>query len=428
MKNRVVVTGIGVLSPIGADINSFYNSLIAGKTGITKIPELEELPFGCQIGGRVSLEQSPYFKYIEKFLLSEASGVVKYSVVAGLEAWHNAQLLFNENLDNEPDCDTGIITGSAIGTIDFYEHKILPNVQNKTLRRLKSTTIEHSMLSAPSANLAGILGLANYVGFNSSACSTGTEAIILGFHHIKQGLAKRMIVGGVDIFTPSGWAGFDAMRVTTRSYNDTPYISSRPMSATATGFVPAEGCGMLVLEDYETAVKRGAPMYAEIVGAHINSGGQRNGGTMTAPSSPGVVRCIKNALEEAEINSSEIDLISGHLSSTMADVLEVQNWSSALRRKEKDFPYINSLKSLTGHCIGATGAIETIAAVLQLKHQFLHPSLNCEDLHPEIARIISDEKIPHQTQNNVSLRYVAKSSFGFGDTNAVLILKNINYE
>jgi 3-oxoacyl-(acyl-carrier-protein) synthase len=109
----------------------------------------------------------------------------------------------------------------------------------------------------------------------------------------------------------------------------------------------------------------------------------------------------------------------------MADVLEVQNWSQALNRKGSDFPYINSLKSLTGHNIGATGAIETIAAALQLKHQFLHPSLNCEDLHPEIARFISDEKVPHQPKNNISLQYIIKSSFGFGDTNAVLILKNI---
>ncbi|MGQ9848097.1 MAG: beta-ketoacyl-[acyl-carrier-protein] synthase family protein, partial [Bacteroidales bacterium] len=384
-----------------------------------------ELGFGCQVGGLINLTTSPYYLYLDQFLLSDASNVVKYAVVAGLEAWVNAGLAIPENMENDPDYATGIITGSAIGTVDIYEHKILPSVQNKAIRRLRSTIVEHSMLSAPSANLAGILGLANWIGFNSSACSTGTESIILGYRHIKNGYAKRMIVGGVDIFTPAGWAGFDAMRVTTRSYNNTPHMASRPMSATAAGFVPAEGCGMLVLEDYQTAVKRGAPIYAEIVGACINSGGQRNGGTMTAPSSEGVIKCIKEAINEANIDTNSIDLISGHLSSTMADVLEVQNWSQALNRKKNEFPYINSLKSLTGHVIGATGAIETIAAALQLKYNFIHPSLNCEDVHPEIARLISDEKIPHQPKNNIPLQYVIKSSFGFGDTNAVLILKNI---
>jgi len=424
-SHRVVITGMGVISSIGNNLQEFTQSLKEGKSGIQKIPLLEELGFGCQLGGLINIAAAPYYSYIEQFLLSEASNVVKYAVVAGLEAWANAGLSIPENFDNEPDYNTGLITGSAIGTVDIYEHKILPNVQNKTLRRLRSTTVEHSMLSAPSANLAGILGLANYIGFNSSACSTGTESIILGYRHIKQGFAQRMLVGGVDIFTPAGWSGFDAMRVTNRNSNEHPELASRPMSTSAQGFVPAEGCGMLVLEDYQTAIERGAPIIAEIVGGYINSGGQRKGGTMTAPSSEGVIRCIHEAIKDANIQPTDIDLISGHLSSTMADVLEVQNWSQALNRKGSDFPYINSLKSLTGHNIGATGAIETIATALQLKHQFLHPSLNCEDLHPEISLLISDKKIPYQPQNNISLQYAIKSSFGFGDTNAILILKRI---
>ncbi|NSW45223.1 MAG: beta-ketoacyl-[acyl-carrier-protein] synthase family protein [Bacteroidales bacterium] len=424
-NHRVVITGMGVLSSIGNDLHRFTQSLKEGKSGIQKIPILEELGFGCQVGGLINIASAPYYSYIEQFLLSEASNVVKYAVVAGLEAWTNAGLNIPENFDNEPDYSTGIITGSAIGTVDIYEHKILPNVHNKTLRRLRSTTVEHSMLSAPSANLAGILGLANYIGFNSSACSTGTESIILGYRHIKQGLAKRMLVGGVDIFTPAGWSGFDAMRVTNRNSNEHPELASRPMSASAQGFVPAEGCGMLVLEDYQTAINRGAPIIAEMVGGHINSGGQRKGGTMTAPSSEGVIRCIHEAIKEANIHFNDIDLISGHLSSTMADVLEIQNWRNALNREKESFPYINSLKSMTGHAIAATGAIETIATAIQLKDQFLHPSLNCEDLHPEIARFISEKKVPHQTKNNISLQYAIKSSFGFGDTNAVLILKKI---
>lgn len=427
-KNRVVISGLGILSSIGTEVSEFLSSLKEGKSGIAKIPALEELEFGCQIGGTFEIEKASFFSYIDKFLLNDASKVVKYAVVAGLEAWTNAKLPIYEYLDNKPYYDTGVVIGSAIGTIDMYEDKILPNVHNKTIRKLRSTTVEYSMLSAPSAILSGILGLGNWIGFNSSACSTGAEAILLGYQHIKNGNAKRMLVGGVDIFTPAGWAGFDAMRVTTHKHNETPLLASRPMSASASGFVPAEGCGMMVLENYETAVERGAPIYAEIVGGSINSGGQRNGGTITAPSSEGVIRCIKEAIKDAEIDASEIDFISGHLSSTMADVLEIHNWVTALNRKGNDFPFVNSLKSLTGHSIGATGAIETIAAIVQLKNNFLHKSANCEDLHPDIASIISADKIPNKTLNNVSLRYIAKSSFGFGDTNVVLILKNTDYE
>lgn len=426
MTNRVVITGLGVLSPNGNDLQSFHNSLLEGKSGIRKIDLLEDLGFGCQIGGLVSLNESTYYSYLEHFLLTEASNVVKYAVVAGLEAWTDAGFTISEVSENEPDYNTGIVVGSAIGTVDIYENKILPNVQNKLLRRLRSTIVEHSMLSSPSANLAGILGLANWIGFNSSACSTGAEAIVLGYRHIKQGYAKRMIVGGVDIYTPAAWAGFDVMRVTTRSYNHEPLKASRPMSASASGFVPAEGCGMLVLEEYETALKRGAKIYAEIVGGNVNSGGQRKGGTMTAPSSEGVISCIRSVLEEANILGSQIDYISGHLTSTMADPIEISNWKTALSLNFNEFPYVNSLKSMIGHTIGAAGAIETIAAVLELKYQFLHTSMNCEDIHPKIAEIIPVEKIPQETKTKIPIKYVAKASFGFGDTNAVLLLKEIS--
>ncbi|MCX7862228.1 MAG: beta-ketoacyl-[acyl-carrier-protein] synthase family protein [Bacteroidales bacterium] len=425
MNRRVVITGMGILSPIGNSLSEFLKSLQEGNCGLQHIQVLAEIGFGCQLGGIVNINQSPYYSYLEQFLLTDASNVVKYAVVASLEAWENAGLPIPETPENNPDTETGIIIGSAIGTVDIYEQKILPAVHQKSLRRLRSTIVEHSMLSAPSANLAGILGLANWIGFNSSACSTGSEAIAMGYRHIKHGYAKRMIVGGVDIFSPAAWAGFDAMRVTTRNHNHEPQKASRPMSATASGFVPAEGCGILVLEEYETAMNRNAPIYAEIAGAWINSGGQRNGGTMTAPSSEGVVSCIEAALKDANVEKTEVQAISGHLSSTMADVLEIRNWKAALNSNDNNFPFINSLKSMIGHTIGAAGAIETIAAVLELKHQFLHPSLNCEDVHPEIQNLINCEKIVQQTKKNLSLHCIAKSSFGFGDTNTVIILKSI---
>lgn len=194
------------------------------------------------------------------------------------------------------------------------------------------------------------------------------------------------------------------------------------MAENAMGFIPGTGAGALVLEDLETALERGATIYAEVLGGEVNSGGQRSGGTMTAPSSEGVIRCINTALEDSKISADEVDGICGHLTSTMADPLEVKNWSEALGRSGKDFPYINALKSMIGHCLGAAGSIELVGTVLQLYNSYFHGSLNIDDLHPEIEKYADKSKIPQQTVN-FDGEIIAKASFGFGDINACLILK-----
>ena len=215
---------------------------------------------------------------------------------------------------------------------------------------------------------------------------------------------------------------FDAMRVMTYKHNDTPEKGSRPMSETASGFVPGSGAGALVLESLESALERGATIYAEVLGGAVNSGGQRNGGTMTAPNSKAVQRCIREAIKEAGISANDIDVINGHLTATIKDPVEIENWSIALDRKGTDFPYINSLKSMVGHCLAAAGSIESVAAVLQLRENFIFPSINCEDVHPEIAQLIDVEKIP-TTAIHQEVNIVAKASFGFGDVNACVIFK-----
>ncbi|MEO6000712.1 MAG: beta-ketoacyl-[acyl-carrier-protein] synthase family protein, partial [Chitinophagaceae bacterium] len=169
------------------------------------------------------------------------------------------------------------------------------------------------------------------------------------------------------------------------------------------------------------AVKRGAKIYAEVLGGAVNSGAQRNGGSMTAPNREGVNRCITKALEHADTHPETIDLICGHLTATMADKIEVSNWSSALNRKNGNFPYINSVKSMIGHCLSAAGSIECVAAVLQLHHQFVHPNLNCEDLHPEITDLI-DESCIATKSISTDIRKIIKANFGFGDVNACLVL------
>jgi 3-oxoacyl-(acyl-carrier-protein) synthase len=210
------------------------------------------------------------------------------------------------------------------------------------------------------------------------------------------------------------------MRVLNRNHNHSPEDASRPLSASAGGFIPGSGAGILVIEDLESAEKRGARIYAEIMGVAINSGGMRAGGSMTAPSAKGVQRCIRLALMDADISPDAIDYINGHLTATMADPLEVRNWSEALERGPSRFPLINSTKSMIGHALGAAGAIESIATILQLAQGFVHGSRNCEDLHPEIQAFA--EHVPHVTRD-IPLSVAAKASFGFGDVNSCIIFK-----
>jgi 3-oxoacyl-(acyl-carrier-protein) synthase len=231
-----------------------------------------------------------------------------------------------------------------------------------------------------------------------------------------------MLVGSSSDSSLYTWGGFDAMRVMSYKHNDSPEKGSRPMSETASGFVPGSGAGALVLESLESALERKATIYAEVLGGDINSGGQRNGGTLTAPNSEAVQKCITNAMADAQIFSHEIDLINGHLTATSKDGLEIENWTKALQRKGTQFPYINSLKSMVGHCLAAAGSIEAVASVIQLKEQFVFPNINCEDIHPEISALIAREKVPQKAIEK-KINIIAKASFGFGDVNACVIFK-----
>ena len=186
------------------------------------------------------------------------------------------------------------------------------------------------------------------------------------------------------------------MPVCTFKHNDAPEQGSRPMSGTASGFVPGSGAGAFLLEDLETALARGARIYAEILGGNVNSGGQRGFGTMTAPNPTAVQKCITDAMANAGITSDEIDVINGHLTATSKDALEIQNWCEALNRRGKDFPYINSLKSMVGHCLSASGSVESVASVLQIYHGFIFPNINCDDLNLEITNCIDSSRIPQQ--------------------------------
>ncbi|MBF0225446.1 MAG: beta-ketoacyl-[acyl-carrier-protein] synthase family protein [Desulfobacterales bacterium] len=423
MKNRVVITGLGVVSPNANNVIEFEQALRDGRSGIKFLSQLEELNFGCCIGGIPDQLAQEMDKYFSPKQAAQLNGNISYAAVATMEAWKNAGLI-TDNDAADADWDTGAIVGCGISDMATIAEIIVPMVNAGKSKKMGSRVVQQVMGSGISAYIGGLLGLGNQVTSNSSACNTGTESIVEATWRIRSGRAKRMVAGGAEGPSPYTWGGFDSMRVLSRKFNDEPEKGSRPMSASACGFVPGSGAGVLILENLETAISRGAKIYAEIIGASVNCGGQRGGGSMTAPNPTGVIRCIKEALSDACIKAEAIDLINGHLTATFADPYEVQNWSIALERGPDTFPYINSTKSMVGHCLGAAGAIETIASVIQLQHGFIHPSINCEDIHPEI--IPFNRRIAQTCIEHKELNIVAKASFGFGDVNSCLILKKWN--
>ena len=212
------------------------------------------------------------------------------------------------------------------------------------------------------------------------------------------------------------------MRILTSDSNDMPQRGSRPLCKTSLGFVPGGGSGALVLETLESAQERNAKIYAEILGADVNSGGFRNGGSMTAPNSSAVINCMKNTLASSKITSDEIDLISGHLTGTKGDVTEIKNWVVGLNRKQKQFPLINTPKSMIGHCIAGAGSIELVAAIIQMEKSFVHGNYNIKEINPEISAEISPNCIPRQTIQK-EINTIMKANFGFGDLNCTILLR-----
>jgi 3-oxoacyl-(acyl-carrier-protein) synthase len=421
MKRRVVVTGLGVVAPNGVGLADFEQALREGRSGIRSIPKLVELGFACTVAGvPPGVEERAAQTFASDELLGMNSNI-KHCSLAAVEAWKDAGFAVPEPGDERVDWASGAVLGTGIGGMDTIGDTVVPLVDSKKIRRLGSTIVEKVMASGISARVSGLLGLGNQVTTNSSACSTGTEAVVVGLDRIQQGRAERMLCGGSEGATQYIWAGFDAMRVLCRNFNDAPEKASRPMSATAGGFVPGSGAGVLLLESLESAQARRARIHAEVCGGAINCGGHRGGGSMTAPNPSGVVRCIRDALADARVDPREVDAVNGHLTATGADPREILSWAEALERSPEEFPPIVSTKSMIGHALGAAGAIESVASVLMLERGFLHASINCEDVHPEIAPYAG--RVPHQTVDAPDMRTLVKAGFGFGDVNACIVLR-----
>ncbi len=421
MVERVVVTGLGVVSPNAYGKEAFVQALRECKSGVRFLPHLRDMGLYCQVGGIPERVDELRNRYLTKEDALAGSMNTALAAIASIDAWNDAGLERPAANSSEVDWDSGAIIGTGCGSVDVIGDSLVPLASGGNVRRLGDTTLEQSMISGNTARVSGLLALGNKVSTNSSACSTGNEAVVEAFVQIREGRAKRMLAGGSEGHSKYSWGGADSMKVLSRKFNDAPEKASRPLSATAGGFVPASGAGILLLESLTSARARGVRIYAEVLSGDVNCGGQRMGGSMSAPNAEGVRRCIRAAVAMAGVRPEEIDAINGHLTATFADPYEVENWSVALGLPPSKMPLIQATKSLIGHALGAAGGIECVACVLELDRGFVHGSINCEDLHPLLAEYAS--RIPQTTVLVPDIKVIAKASFGFGDVNACIVFR-----
>lgn len=417
--NRVVITGMGIVAPNAIGLDAYRMALCEGRSGLAHSQQMKDLNFGCQVVGIPQVSDELAEQCMGPVMFKNSNSSMKYSVIAALECWQDAGLKVPQS-DSPTDWGTAAIIGTCVGGIDTIGDFVAPETNAGRVRRLGSSAAERVMSSCMSACVGGLLGLGGQVTTNSSACATGSEALIDAYWMIRENRIDRVLAGSSEPASIYTWACLDALRVTMRQSNEQPQAAARPLSATAGGLVPAAGAAVLMLESLESAQARRTRIYAEILGGHSNSGGQRNGGSITASNAEGIQRCVKQAVEVAKVKPEEIDYINGHLTGTGADAKEIRCISAALGRDLPNMPWVNATKSMIGHGLGASGSMESVATILQLVNGFLHPSINCEDFNPEIAEL--RPRVP-QTAIRVPCRIAMKTSFGFGDVNACVLFR-----
>lgn len=418
VQERVVVTGLGVVAPNAHGKEAFSRALREGRSGIRAWDDLRNAGLACHYAAIPEGIDELKLRYLSEEERLATSQNMAFASIAAIDAWNDAGLSRSPSDSNEVDWDTGAIVGTGCASLDAVVGRLLPLINSGRSRRITSTLVEQTLLNGNSARVAGLLGLGNKV---STSCATGGEAIVEAFRNIRDGYAKRVLAGGSDGYSKYGVAIGDSLKkVCCRRY-DAPEKASRPMSATASGSVPAAGAGILLFESLSSARSRGARIYAEALGGSVNSGGHRMGGGMASSNAEGVRRCILDTLTTAGIRPDQIDVINGELAGSLDDPDEVECWRMALDLPPAKMPLIQATKSLIGHTGGAAGPIECVAAALQLTEGFVHGSLNCEDLHPSLAPYA--DRIPHRTVLVPNLSVIAKTSFGFGDVNSCIIFR-----
>ena len=404
---RVVVTGMGIVSSIGNNVETVKNSLINQKSGIVSSDIYKEMGFRSQIHGEVKINLEDH---IDKKQLRFMGAGAAYSVLSMEQAIADAGLT-NEEVSNPR---TGLIAGSG-GPSTANLLQAFDIAREKGPKRVGPFMVPRCMSSTVSACIATFFKIKGVNFSITSACSTSAHCIGIGADQIKYGNQNIVFAGGGEELDWTLSVLFDAMGAMSSKYNNTPELASRPYDVNRDGFVIAGGGGMLVLEELEHAKARGAKIYGEIVGHCANS----DGFDMVAPSGEGAIRCMKQALANID---QKVDYINAHGTSTpVGDMQELH----AVREVFKDYDYLpklTSTKSLTGHSLGATGVQEAIYTLVMMNNNFISGSANIENEDPEIGKI----EIPRKTLQNIDINLALSNSFGFGGTNACLAISKYN--
>lgn len=406
---RVVVTGLGMVSPIGNTVEESWNNALAGKSGIGVITQFDASSFGSRISGEVKNFE------VEKYLPAKEARrfdrFIQLGIAAAVQALDDSGLTF----EGEEAERAGSAIGSGIGGLPI----ICQNYQSymeRGERRISPFLIPGAIANMVSGQLSIMRNLQGPSLAYSTACTTGLHSIGEAAWMIRRGDADVMVAGGAEsTVCPLGVGGFDNMHALSRR-NDDPVTASRPFDKDRDGFVLGEGSGVLVLEDYEHAKKRGAKIYAEIVGYGLSADAHH----ITTPSAEGPMRCMKNAMRQAGLNPSDIQYLNAHGTSTsVGDVNETNAIKLAFGEDAKKL-VVNSTKSMTGHLLGGAGGIESVFTVLALKNQVSPPTINIFNQDPEC-----DLDYCANVAREMPIRYAMKNSFGFGGTNGSLIFGQV---
>ncbi len=407
MNRRVVVTGLGMVSPIGNNLETSWKNALAGVSGIDTVKSFDASILGCQIAGEVKdFDASAYLgvKEVRRF-----DRFVHFGVAAGLMALEDAKLEITEELSPE----AGVAIGAGIGGIPVIcaNHDAL---RDRGARRISPFMIPGCIINMTSGQLAIMKNLKGPNIAHVTACSTGLHAIGEAMHIIRRGDAKVMIAGGCEsTIHPLAMGAFDAMHALSRR-NDDPKTASRPFDKDRDGFVMGEGAGVLVLEELEHALNRGAKIYAEVVGYGLTGDAYH----ITTPSTDGPRRCMEMALRNAGITPADVQYLNAHGTSTpVGDVNEVKAIKEVFGDAVKGL-VVNSTKSMTGHLLGGAGGIESVFTVKAVEEQISPPTINVFEQDPEC-----DIDVCANAARPMEIRYAMKNSFGFGGTNSTVIYK-----
>ena len=413
-RRRVVVTGLGLISPVGITVAEGWANLRAGRSGIANITKFDASNFACKFAGEVKgFQVEDYFpakdaRHMDTF--------IHYGLAASIQAVRDAGLATNDALTEEQAERIGVLVGSGIGGLPLIEDTHA-ELTNRGPRRITPFFVPASIINMISGHVSITYGFQGPNLAIATACTTGLHSIGEAGRLIEYGDADVMIAGGAEsTVSPLGVGGFTAARaLSTR--NDDPQTASRPWDKDRDGFVLGEGAGVLVLEEYEHAKRRGAKIYCELAGFGMGADAYH----MTAPNVDGPKRAMKAALRNAGISADQVQYLNAHGTSTpLGDVNESNAIKLAFGAHAKDKLVVSSTKSMTGHLLGGAGGIESVFTVLAVQNQIAPPTINIFNQDPEC-----DLDYCANTAREMKIEYALKNNFGFGGTNGSLIFKRV---